>query len=484
MNVTKHDIAEYYSDPKVRAHLLAQLQDSPVLAVLTTPKGEPVYRRTHPSGGKSITITQATGDPHNKQDLTWFTDRRYSEFHPVIGTQTARAWVDVDPGEKVPLEKTKPLVREIHGLLGELPGVKNVEVAYTGGRGFHVRAELDEPEDTDQVRKNLNALIQTHFGSRKNIVSNRAPRVNQVRLDTSTLKNKGSVRAMYSINSATGRVALPVTLEELDRFRPSQAELHKILQKREYAPGVPGSKRTFALPETKDKVWTLAIQEHKARKAGPHWDLRLVDPHTGHAHSWALPKSKMPTPGEKPVLAVQTPTHTARYALGFGAKALREIPKGYGAGTVRILKKDPVAVESSPNKLRFTHDENDYTLFRTKDNMWLLKNTSSLHKQAYAAGYCAAFQKIAVSPTDKAHKKQLVLSTGEEGLPLESNDTQMPVGLLTQLIHDLEVPERGKKSTRSENSVDARLNRPTSWGPKEEISQETTKGPSPIGLRY
>jgi DNA primase len=483
VTVTKHDIAEYYSDPKIRAHLLAQLQDTPVLVALSTPKGESVYRRNHPSGGKDIVITQAVGDSHDKQDLAWFTDRRYSEFHPVVGKKTTRAWVDVDPGTRVTLGKLKPLVKEVHGLLKELPGIKDVEIAYSGGRGFHVRADLDKAKDVDSVRRELNAQLEKHFGTRKGIVSNRPPRANQIRLDTSTLRNKGSVRAVYSINSETGRVALPVELENLDAFNPSQAELRTILNKRESAPGIPGSKRTFDLPDVTGKTWTLSIQEHKARKAGPHWDLRLVDPHTSYAHSWALPKSRMPLPGDKPVLAVQTPTHTARYALGFGARTSREIPKGYGAGTVKILKKNPVEVESTGDKVRFSSGENDYTLFRTKDNMWMLKNTS-LRKQARAAGYQAAMLKIAFSSVDRTQRKQLVLSTGEGQQPLESNDEQLPAGLLAGMIQDMEVPGRERQQIQGENTVEARLNRPTSWGPKEEISQDTASGPSPIGLHY
>ena len=106
--------------------------------------------------------------------------------------------------------------------------------------------------------------------------------------------------------------------------------------KHEFAPGIPLERRIQPLPKiTKAVDWHLAIQEHDAEKAGKHFDLRLVDPNTGHAHSWALPGAKLPDPG-KSVLAVPQATHTATYALNFGKKKPEIIDSGYGKGVVRM----------------------------------------------------------------------------------------------------------------------------------------------------
>jgi hypothetical protein len=151
----------------------------------------------------------------------------------------------------------------------------------------------------------------------------------------------------------------------------------------EYAPGIPTGKPISPLPKidhTTLNRWTLAVQHHDAERAGKHFDLRLVDPDAGKAHSWAIPKARLPQPGEK-LLAVQTFTHTPDYALHFGERGPQAIGKGYGKGKVQMVMKEPVeVVEADNNKVRFNvyagKDINEYLLRRTHENKWLLQNTT------------------------------------------------------------------------------------------------------------
>jgi bifunctional non-homologous end joining protein LigD len=73
----------------------------------------------------------------------------------------------------------------------------------------------------------------------------------------------------------------------------------------------------------------FSIQQHEAEKAGVHWDLRLEK--GGVAKSWAIPKCKFPTVGEK-VLAVEMSDHSVGYMKFEGT-----LPPGYGAGKVSVF---------------------------------------------------------------------------------------------------------------------------------------------------
>lgn len=151
----------------------------------------------------------------------------------------------------------------------------------------------------------------------------------------------------------------------------------------EFAPGIPSGKPISRLPSIKPTTlnrWTLAVQDHEAARAGRHFDLRLVDPDAGKAHSWAIPKAKLPAPGEK-LLAVQTFTHTPEYALHFGDKKPEVISSGYGRGRVHMAVKAPVdIIEANNDKVRFNLYEgkqnNEYVLHRTHENKWLLQNVT------------------------------------------------------------------------------------------------------------
>jgi len=173
-----------------------------------------------------------------------------------------------------------------------------------------------------------------------------------------------------------------------NNFRATYTELLKIAAK-DYAPGLPEKGRYSRIPKVEGSTWQMSVQKHVADVAGTHRDLRLSDPRTGIAHSWAIPKD-LPAAGEK-VLAVRQPAHRASYANWSG-----KIQSGYGKGDVSLQEHKKVDVLSSgPNKITFVVPEGrvarEMTLIRTGGRNWLLLNHSttegkygiSYHKPAY-----------------------------------------------------------------------------------------------------
>lgn len=149
----------------------------------------------------------------------------------------------------------------------------------------------------------------------------------------------------------------------------------------EFAPGIPAARGTHPIPRVhseKPETWHMAVQHHEAERAGHHIDFRLVDPQ-GRAHSWALPKAKLPKPGER-VLAVRQPTHSAAYAARQG---VFDIGEGYGKGRVRGSGLQPVeVVRSQPSQVRFNvyggskEGNQEFNLLQTGKG-WLLQNISA-----------------------------------------------------------------------------------------------------------
>lgn len=148
--------------------------------------------------------------------------------------------------------------------------------------------------------------------------------------------------------------------------------------------GIP-EKGKSSIPITKKHmIWPYSIQQHNAKRAGKHYDLRLGP----QGLSWAI--RNWPKPGEK-TLAKQTDDHALSY-YGFSGK----IPTGYGAGTVKALEHGETEVlKSTPDKITFiTRDRylpKRYTLVRTalKDSRpsnrvpsdWLLINHTPTSKR-------------------------------------------------------------------------------------------------------
>lgn len=469
MPLSKHDISEYYSDSKVRDAILQQVRNRPVLTFISPPKGAIIARRFE-APGKPIHITQAKQDADSRKDLAYYTDRRYSEFHPVIGKKTNQLWVDIDPGSQKSTEDLKPLVSDVADVVEKMPAVRDVQIAYSGGRGFYVRGMLDRERYTNAVRKMLNRRLKQEL--RQKGVVFKPPKKNQVRLDTSTLHDKGSIRALHSINAETGRVSVPLSREELFHFDPETTSVRHILGQSEGAPGIPKSKRIHPLPDkAKEPKWTMSVQEHEAQRAGKHWDFRLVDPHTGFAHSWAVPKAQFP--GTRPVLAIQTPTHTSNYALNFGKDKPQKIQEGYGAGTVKIKHQAPVnVVQSSKDKLKFERTDTSemLTLFRTKDNKWLLKKGSTMHPLRNL-GYCSALEKLGLAKTVMTDP-----SPTEAQQPLEVNDEELPAGELASILAKMDTPVQANPRNDNALTTDSKLNRETTWDSPRDIPSHFMTG--------
>jgi DNA ligase D-like protein (predicted 3'-phosphoesterase) len=150
------------------------------------------------------------------------------------------------------------------------------------------------------------------------------------------------------------------------------------LKKGEFAPGIPMNKAMAQIPTTKEPFRTnWVVQHHKAKRAGPHYDLRLNL--GGRAYSWAVPK--WPGFGEKR-LAIRQPDHTVKY-MGFSGK----LGKGYGQGTVSIWKSGQVQViYTNPKHIKFVYISSntpqEFNLIHTGGKNWILYNTTKTREQS------------------------------------------------------------------------------------------------------
>jgi hypothetical protein len=248
--------------------------------------------------------------------------------------------------------------------------------------------------------------------------------------------------------------------------------------KKEFARGILLKRTIQPIPKEKNKHWTISVQEHNAKKAGKHLDLRLVDPRTGFAHSWAIPKARFPAQEDHPVLAIQTPTHTAEYALQFGANKLQTIGKGYGSGTVRIIEKDPVKIiTAKPNSIKFEKRTGEtYYLYRTKDTTWLLKKEAAM-SDAFDIGYNLTLEKLAV-------RKQMGMegspSTSEMRKPLENQDQGSPADSLATMLQEIPELHTKNRAKSTDLGIQQRLNRRTGWSGPHSMQGERIEGASPV----
>lgn len=225
--LTKQDVFDYYSNPRIRASIVAQLRGKPAIIQQTFSPDDPtVIKRWE--RGSPIQIDTDTGEVEDPKDYQYWIERRAVEFHPVIGPKTDVAWVDIDPKDGHPWDSTKSITADVGEALYNHPDVDEVSYRFSGGRGFHVVAKLNKEMPTALAKELVTQAISPLADKSKGYTLG-IPKAGQLRLDTSTLKDTGSLRALYSLNKDTGLVCVPVEEENLMSFHPEFATISNVV---------------------------------------------------------------------------------------------------------------------------------------------------------------------------------------------------------------------------------------------------------------
>lgn len=159
--------------------------------------------------------------------------------------------IDFDAGKEVSLEETKKVVRVAHEVLtgyGVEPALK-----FSGSRGFQLWARFkphELPPDYRPKQLRSERRERNHFGFYADIVrfvesrlaeklpgmttaetAKKEERVRKVLLDASIIKPMGDVRAPYSMHHKTGLISMPLSIEELAKFVPEQADPDLVVER-------------------------------------------------------------------------------------------------------------------------------------------------------------------------------------------------------------------------------------------------------------
>lgn len=206
---TRGQIKTHYE--KVGHKLLQTLRDHDVIVILGMSKNNFVLKRNRDEAKTRIQIKHLTGidDPTS---LEYWINRRAVEFHIALrGRNTDVAWVDIDIHKPKDLQTDRRRARSI------VPRVAKVLQRVAGGKisrwdsgrtGFHVMSDLSGETDVNTLRRSLKKELDKEFQKNDDVTTSIA-RPGQIRLDVTTLKNTGSLRAPYSL-SVFGRKKTPI----------------------------------------------------------------------------------------------------------------------------------------------------------------------------------------------------------------------------------------------------------------------------------
>lgn len=216
--VTRKRLRDYYM--RNADKILPHLKGRDVMVVIGVGKNESILRRKFVpkmqgdrKASPYIRIEKVYGinDPSS---IEFWANRRLVELHPVIGKDTDLIWVDIDPHyandqqRRSLIAKIRAAVPRIEKLMRrEFKGAK-VSAWKSGRVGVHVEAELPDSVDTNSARNKLRDALKEEFKGDDDFTTGIVRKKPGVRLDVTTLKRTGSIRAPYSY-TVTGDIKVP-----------------------------------------------------------------------------------------------------------------------------------------------------------------------------------------------------------------------------------------------------------------------------------
>lgn len=155
---------------------------------------------------------------------------RMIEVHRIFNEKEPFAVVDVDPRPKVSFEKTKEVTEDLTKELTKLDDVQNIQVYFSGNRGFHVYANFSSPKPVNKTKDKLKSILYEYILKKKDpkIMLDLPKNDDEIRLDITIFHPGGSIRLPYSLHKKTGLAAVPV--KDIRNFTPEMAKINKFLK--------------------------------------------------------------------------------------------------------------------------------------------------------------------------------------------------------------------------------------------------------------
>lgn len=222
-SLTKGDIWEYYD--KVKKQIIPFFKNKDAFLGIVVESGKKVFKRyPSPKAKEYITI-------NNVEDFDKYNTGRTVEFYIAERDKTDVAIIDSDPGENVTFNSMKEHTLLAYDIMVDLEMIAEVEILYTGKRGFHLWGWLHRRRNIDDVRQELWDALEKGFEGEEHITITKKPKKGQIRMDISINKTAGVHIAPLSIRVETGLVAFWVPKNRMMSFEKTMHTTDKILYK-------------------------------------------------------------------------------------------------------------------------------------------------------------------------------------------------------------------------------------------------------------
>lgn len=239
--ITKLDVARYYE--KIAPRMLPYISDR-LLSVIRCHEsidGEKFFKK-HPTTEGEFVSKFLVGDDEffyvkNKAELVFQAQMGTLEFHTwgsrIKNIEKPDLMVfDLDPSEKLPLDRLCEGVQNLKNVLDELQLKSYLKTS--GGKGYHVVVPFSKSKDWDSFAnfsKQIALLLESKWPKLFTTNIRKDERHNKIFVDYLRNKKTATCVAPYSLRARSGApISFPIKWEDLGKIAPNEITIKNVGQ--------------------------------------------------------------------------------------------------------------------------------------------------------------------------------------------------------------------------------------------------------------
>ena len=246
-NITKLDIIKYYE--KVSIRMLPFLENR-IISTIRCPEGidgDCFFKKHLETKSEGIKRINLSSDKEKKEDYYYITNingllteaqMNSVEFH-IWGSNIKKLEqpdimvFDLDPDEKISLNKVREGVKDLKSILDEF-NLKSY-LKTSGGKGYHIVVPIKENlswEEFRTIAKNIAKLMEAKWPNKYTSNIRKEKRKGKIFIDWVRNTRGSTSIAPYSLRARTNApVSMPIKWSELDKVSPKEITIKEAIKR-------------------------------------------------------------------------------------------------------------------------------------------------------------------------------------------------------------------------------------------------------------
>ena len=246
-NITKLDIIKYYE--KVSIRMLPFLENR-IISTIRCPEGidgDCFFKKHLETKSEGIKRINLSSDKEKKEDYYYITNINGLLTEAQMNSVEFHTWgsnikkleqpdimvFDLDPDEKISLNKVREGVKDLKSILDEF-NLKSY-LKTSGGKGYHIVVPIKENlswEEFRTIAKNIAKLMEAKWPNKYTSNIRKEKRKGKIFIDWVRNTRGSTSIAPYSLRARTNApVSMPIKWSELDKVSPKEITIKEAIKR-------------------------------------------------------------------------------------------------------------------------------------------------------------------------------------------------------------------------------------------------------------